>query len=235
MRLFLLLPLSLALLTAQSGSAVVRLQAAPRAEEAVWVERHAKINAAAAKENVEVVLLGDSITQGWDYQQPVWTAHFPRLKAVNAGISSDRVEHVLWRADHGTFDKARPKVVILLAGINNLAVATPEQIAGGLADVIATIRRKSPDSRILLMGLFPSGHAADNKRRPRVEAVNALVQKLADGDRVRYLDIGPKLLEKDGTLAKTTAFDYLHLTRKGYGIWADALTPVLALMLSAAR
>ena len=68
-----------------------------------------------------------------------------------------------------------------------------------------------------------------------IKAVNALLQKAADGDAVRYLDIGVQLLLPDGTLAKTTAFDFLHLTRQGYEIWAEALAPVVSEMLSGGR
>jgi lysophospholipase L1-like esterase len=211
---------------------VLAVMPVPRASEPAWRARDAKIDANAAKNAADVVLVGDSITQGWELNQPVWDARFPHTVAVNAGIASDRVEHILWRVENGVFAKARPKVVVLLAGVNNLAIASPEQIAAGDAAIIAAIQKRSPDSKILLMGLLPSGHEPNHKRRPQIKAVNALLEKLADGERVRYLDIGSALLEKDGTLPKTTSFDYLHLTRAGYAKWADALQQPIKEMLA---
>jgi lysophospholipase L1-like esterase len=217
--------------TAPAAPPARALVAAPRLTAPGWSERHKAIVAKAAQNLYDVVLLGDSITQGWEFNAAAWDGAFEGVRALNAGIASDRVEHVLWRVEHGLFAKARPKVVVLLAGVNNLAVTAPTEIAGGLNQVIHAIQKRSPGTQILLLGLFPSGESPTNARRAKIARVNAAIAPLADGRRVRYLDIGNRFLESDGTLTKATSFDSLHFTHRGYGIWARALEKPLKRML----
>lgn len=206
----------------------------PRLTAPGWEARHEAIIAeASAQPHADVVLLGDSITQGWLLHKPLWEAQFPGVTTVNAGVASDGVEHILWRVEHGEFDKVRPRVVVLMAGINNLAFTPPRTIADGLADVMAAVAKRSPDTVFLLLGVMPSGKDPDHKRRPKIKAVNDLLAKLADGNRIRYLDVGPALLEKDGTLLKATSFDFVHFTKSGYERWAAALAPALRPLISA--
>ena len=205
----------------------ITLEASPRNSEPTWRQRHDKILVAARRETPDVILLGDSITQGWEFVD-VWQKSFPDYKALNAGIASDRVEHVLWRVKNGELAGAtHVKAVIILCGINNLAVATSDQIAATVATLIDEVRLRAPDAVIILNAVFPSGATPDNIRRGKIRAVNALLTKLGDGDRIRFIDAGPAFLEKDGSIAKTTMFDFLHLTRKGYSIWAETLKPEL--------
>ncbi len=204
-----------------------RIVAVPRSAEPKWKARHGKI-ADAAKKGADVVLLGDSITQGWEHVD-VWENSFPGLRTLNAGISSDRVEHLLWRVRHGALGTgaAAPKAVVILIGVNNLAVSSPEHIAAGVETLIAEVKARAPETKILLVGLLPTGKAASHARRPKIAAVNGRLAELADGERVRYVDFGRTFLEADGSIAKTTMFDYLHLTRKGYERWATAMAPEL--------
>lgn len=206
------------------------LDAAPRAREVPWLERNEIIKRRAAQP-VDVILLGDSITQGWDFKDH-WQEYFPDISAVNAGISSDRVEHVLWRTRDGMFQRAHPKVVVLLAGINNLALHSAERIAATQAETIRSIQAASPGTKILLLAVFPSGAAPDHPRRAKISRLNDQLRRLADGNRVQFLDFGKRFLETDGSLAKTTSFDYVHLTGKGYRIWANAMGPKLRRMLA---
>ncbi len=199
------------------------VNAEPRSKERAWVQRHNKIVAEAAQGKYDVMLLGDSITQGWDYNQAVWQSKFPGLRALNAGIASDRVEHILWRVQHGLFDKARPKTVVLLGGVNNLAMSNPDAIADGLRQIIEEIQKRSPNTKVLLLGIFPTGKESTNQRRAKVRLANLKVSALADAGRVEYFEFGDKFLGDDGWISKKIMFDYLHLTREGYGIWADAM------------
>lgn len=199
------------------------VRAESRSGEPHWVRRHNKIVAEAKRGSYDVMLLGDSITQGWEFNKKTWSAHFPNQRVLNAGISSDRVEHVLWRVQHGLFDKARPKVVVLMAGINNLAFTNPDAIADGLRQIIAEIQTRSPKTRIIVQGLFPTGREATDHRRAKVRLANLRIARLADGARIEYFDFGDRFVGGDGWISKKIMFDYLHLTRAGYEIWADAL------------
>ncbi len=199
------------------------VHAESRSGEPQWVRRHKKTLAEAKRGAYDVMLLGDSITQGWEFNKKIWDKHFPNQRVLNAGIASDRVEHVLWRVKHGLLDKARPKVVVLMAGVNNLAISNPDAIADGLRQIIAEIQTRSPKTRIIVQGIFPSGREATDHRRAKVRLANLRIARLADGERIEYFDIGDRLVGADGWISKKIMFDYLHLTRSGYEIWADAL------------
>lgn len=194
-----------------------------RNKEPNWVRRHNKIVAESKRGSYDVMLLGDSITQGWEFNKKVWSEHFPNQRVLNAGIASDRVEHILWRVKNGLLDKARPKVVVIMGGVNNLAVSNPEAIADGLRQIVAEIQAKSPKTRIIVQGLFPTGREATNHKRAKVRLVNLRIAQLADGARIEYFDLGERFLGGDGWISKKIMFDYLHLTRAGYDIWASAL------------
>ncbi len=199
-----------------------------RSSEPQWVRRHNKIVAEAKRGAYDVMLLGDSITQGWEFHKKIWDKHFPNQRVLNAGIASDRVEHILWRLQHGLLDKARPKVVVLMGGINNLRVSNPDAIADGLRQIIAEIQTRSPKTRIIVQGLFPTGREATDHRRAKVRLANLRIARLADGERIEYFDFGDRFVGADGWISKKIMFDYLHLTRSGYEIWADALEEKLS-------
>ncbi len=186
--------------------------------------------------DLEVVFLGDSITMMWRSQSgyeggtPVWEKYYAPLKAGNFGISGDRTEHILWRiTEGGDLDGLRPKVLVLLIGINNLLGGknSPEQTAEGITTIVNHVKGKLPETRILLLGLFPCWERPENPAREQVRQVNRLIHPLEDKKRVWYLDIGDRFVEPDGTIKKEKLRDLLHLSEKGYWIWAEAMQPVL--------
>ena len=147
------------------------------------------------------------------------------LKAANFGIGGDRTQHVLWRLQNGELDGIQPKVVMLMIGTNNSNGKdnTAEEIADGIKAIVKEIHKRSPKTKVLLLGIFPRG-ARPNPQREKLNQVNAIIAKLDDnGKTVKYLDIGEKFLEKDGTLSRDIMPDFLHLSPKGYRTWADAV------------
>src|SRR5262249_26498418 len=118
----------------------------------------------------------------------------------------------------------------LLIGTNNLGSNTAAEIADGIVEIVKKLREKLPETRILLLAVFPRSERPDSLRE-RLQAVNARIKRLDDGRMVKYLDIGQAFLEEDGTTSKEVVPDYLHLTRKGYRLWADAMEPTLWSML----
>jgi lysophospholipase L1-like esterase len=202
-----------------------------RSDEAYWVKRHAKIVEKASEiENVDVLFLGDSITQGFENNY-VWNYHYRDLKVINAGISSDRVEHILWRVQQGLVKESKPKVVVLLAGINNLGMATPEYTASGIGNIIDQIRKDSPSTKILVQGIFPSGKLRSDVKRDRIKKANALIAKYHNGSSVHFIDFGSKFLSANGQISRKMMFDYLHLTTNGYHIWARSIEEKLSTLL----
>jgi lysophospholipase L1-like esterase len=175
----------------------------------------------------ELLFLGDSITAGWGGQKDIWNTAFGTYKPANFGIGGDRTQHVLWRITNGELDKFTPKGVVLMIGTNNSSGDSAEAIAGGVTKIVKTIREKSPKTKILLLAVFPRGEKP-SPIREKIKAVNDIIAKLDDRQHVFYLDIGDKFLEAEGTLTKEIMPDFLHLSQKGYQIWADAITPTLA-------
>jgi lysophospholipase L1-like esterase len=177
---------------------------------------------------IGVVFIGDSITNGWLWGEhaQLWDRYFGRYDPANFGIGGDRTEHVLWRIEHGELDRVRPRVVVVLIGTNNIG-SPPSEIAAGVTAVVRAVRARLPESRILLMGIFPRGSSADDPHRATVRAVNMALAKLADGQGLRFLDIGDRFVAADGSLPKEVMPDALHLSFKGYQIWAEAIAPLL--------
>jgi lysophospholipase L1-like esterase len=197
-----------------------------------FVKRHESFVDIAKKGGVDVLFLGDSITDGWrGGGKEVWAKNFEPLKAANFGIGGDRTQHVLWRITQGELEGIKPKVAVLMIGTNNTGGDPAADIAEGITTIVKTIREKSPDTRVLLLAVFPRGQKIPNPGNTKIEEINKTVAKLDDGKTVRYLDISKKFMDSDGQLPKEIMPDYLHLSPKGYEIWAGAMMPLLKEML----
>jgi len=213
--------------------------ATPTPKSGGWLKRHESFVEEAKKGGFEVLFQGDSITDGWrnGKAKPIWDATFAPLKAANFGISGDRTQHVLWRLQNGEFKgNTLPKVVVLMIGTNNIGQKDkPETAASAIAGVDAilkTIHQKSPMTKVLLLGVFPRSEKPDHEFRAVIREINAAISKHDDeGKTVKFLDIGAKFLQADGTLTKEIMPDFLHLSEKGYQIWADAIKEPLAALL----
>ena len=190
---------------------------APVPREGGPLARHNQINARAKEGAVDLLFLGDSITQGWN-DNAVWKKYYGGRKAMNAGIGGDRTQHVLWRLDNGNIDGLRPKLAVLMIGTNNARDNAPEETAAGVEAIVKKLREKLPDTKILLLAIFPRGANESDPLRAKNKAVNATIAKLADGQMIHFLDIGPKFLAADGTLSKEIMPDLLHLSLNGYQI-----------------
>ena len=191
---------------------------------------HESFVAAAKKGEAQVVFLGDSITAGWNGNGKEVFKEYAKYNAANFGIGGDRVQHVLWRVENGEFDGIKPKAVVLMIGTNNAGVAenSPEQIANGIKAIIAAIHKRSPDTKVLLLAIFPRGATPADANRVKNEKVNALIAKFDDGQKVHFFDIGAKFLKPDGTLEKSVMPDLLHLNAASYQVEADAIREKLA-------
>lgn len=206
-----------------------------------WEKRHEKFVEIAKRGGVDLLFLGDSITDAWGGEghnpkasgAAIFEKEFLPLKAANFGIGGDRTQHVLWRLQNGELDGIEPKVVMLMIGTNNSNREdnTAEEIADGVTAIVKEIHKRSPKTKVLLLAVFPRG-AKPNPQREKISKVNEIISKLDDGGKtVKYLDIGNKFLEADGTLPKEIMPDFLHLSPRGYQIWADAVKPTLMEML----
>ena len=199
-----------------------------------WADRHAACVALMKSRQPEIVMLGDSITHFWG-GEPVsgrrtgadeWDRFFAGRRVVNLGYGWDRTENVLWRLNHGEFDDVSPKVVVVMIGTNNMDLNSPDEIASGITEICALLHRKSPSTRILLLGIFPRGPSPD-ATRAKIASVNERIAKLDGRDGVTYLDIGQIFLEPDGSISKDVMYDFLHPAALGYARWSAAMKPTL--------
>jgi lysophospholipase L1-like esterase len=200
-----------------------------------WMKMHQSFLDRAKKKDVDLLFLGDSITQGWG-DNAVWKRHYGPRNAANFGIGGDRTQHVLWRIEHGEIDGINPRVAVLMIGTNNLGNNSPEEIAQGVKLIVAKLREKLPMTKVLVLGVFPRG---ENLARDYVEKhettrpspgpgqINAIIAGLDDGKMIKYLDISKSFLTPDGAIPRTLMPDFLHLSDSGYRTWADAMEPTL--------
>ena len=184
---------------------------------------------------VDLLFVGDSITDAWRKggQFKLFTEKWGKHNPLNLGIGGDRTQHVLWRLEQGEVEGIKPKVVVLMIGTNNLGNGdSPADTILGIKAVVASLRERLPESKILLLAVFPRGMEPDHKYRAQIKEVNDAIAKLDDGGKhVKYLDIGPKFLADDGTLTREVMPDALHPNEKGYQIWADAIGPTVDEMM----
>jgi lysophospholipase L1-like esterase len=195
------------------------------------------------KGKIDIYFEGDSITRRWgatDYPHLLanWNENFHGWNAADFAWGADKTQNILWRLEHGELDGANPKIIVLLAGTNNVGNLTPidddrrrvEDISSGIEAIVDTFRKKAPNATIVLTGITPRN---DNIAvMPTIDAINANIAKLADGKSIRYININDKLADKNGKLYEgMTDPDKLHLSLKAYQIWADALKPIFTEVL----
>jgi len=188
-----------------------------------WEPRHKEKLARIAQGNVDLVFIGDSITQGWERSgAPVWAKYYGKRNAVDLGFDGDRTENVLWRLQHGEVDGIDPKLVVLMIGTNNTGhrMDPPEVIAAGVEAILNELRTRLPNSKVLMLAIFPRGKTSDDPMRINNEKTNALIKNLADDKQVIFMDIGNKFLQDDGELSTDIMPDLLHPNETGYEIWA---------------
>lgn len=211
---------------------------APRPEGG-WQNRQKVLNQRAldAGEKAQVIFIGDSITEGWEGAgKGVWTKYYAHRNAVNLGIGGDRTQHVLWRLENGNLQGLKPKAAVVMIGTNNSNGEdnTPGQIADGVTAIVQKLREKLPDTKVLLVAIFPRSENF-SAQRGKILQVNQVLHKLADGKNVFWADFGHKFVNSDGLIPRALMPDYLHLTEKGYQIWADSIEARLAEFIGDAK
>ena len=195
-----------------------------------WRPRHEEklAEAKARGGDVELVFIGDSITHGWD--EGLWAENFSKYEAFNLGFSGDRTEHVLWRIDHGALENLSPKVTVIMIGTNNTGHGEghpPADTAKGIEAIIDRVQEQLPETKIVLLAIFPRGASADDRMRKVNKEINGLLPDIAKRKGVEFLDINYLFVENDGTLPKNVMPDLLHPNKTGYRLWAAGLNPVL--------
>ena len=195
-----------------------------------------------AKDNpgpCDIVFIGDSITQGWENNgKNVWTNYYGARKCLNFGVGGDRTEHVLWRFEQGQLDGLKPKVAVLMIGTNNsnknrdgTEQYSEAEILAGVQLIVKHIRQRLPETKIVLLGIFPRAQTFSTQRGKLLQ-INQALAKLDDGSTIYFIDFGSQLIEGDGSISRDVMPDHLHLSQQGYEIWAKAIEPKLKELLA---
>jgi len=226
---------------AQRGSAAAPADRPVARTDANSMLAHQQLLDKARHGGIDVYFAGDSITRRWgatDYPELLanWRQNFHGWNAANFGWGGDTTQNILWRLENGELDGVHPTVIVLLAGTNNVGTTRPlggdekaDDIAGGVRAIVQAMHARAPQATIVLMAIFPRN---DNGAvLPTIETINRRLSTLADGRRVRVLNINGRLADASGRLRAAMSADGLHLTVEGYQVWADALKPLLTELL----
>lgn len=210
-------------LNSAQPKATASTSAAPRNE---WMVKFSNNFTRARQAPVDLLFQGDSISDWWiGNGTEVWQKNYARYHAATFGIAGDRTENLLWRLKQGELGSIKPKLIVLMIGTNNLGRDTVEEVRDGILACVAELRRLCPESKILLLGIFPRGEGPNNLGRRKVAAVNELLAASSFDEKVSYLDIGKIFIEPDGTISREVMYDFLHPTPQGYERWAAAIEP----------
>jgi len=202
-----------------------------------WFSQHIAINKIGKQRQVDLVFLGNSITQGWGGEgrdvwsaaPEVWEQKYKSKKAANFGISGDRTQHIIWRIKNGNFENINPKLIILTIGVNNFPFNTAEEISEGIKKIVNELITKTPKSKILVLGPLPTGELPDSKERIKYRQIQKMIQSIANLENVIVKDIGKNFFMSDGSFNyKYFREDNIHLTKKGYEKWSEILDPIIA-------
>lgn len=198
----------------------------PRTErEEKWVSNHEARVTAAKKGDIDVILIGDSITH-YGQREPLYKYYFGRRKVLNLGQGGDRTQNVLWRLQNGEVDGIQPKIAFLMIGTNNVGRGeTPGDTVLGIKAVLAELRERLPNTKVVLFSILPRA----GEIMQAIRKVNAELPSLADGGRVVHVDLGGTFQNADGSLIESRfARDKVHLSREGYRVWWETMEPMLS-------
>jgi lysophospholipase L1-like esterase len=204
-----------------------------RDNEDKWNELRQKIREEIQKNpEAPLLLLGDSITQGWRRHRDLIDGCLGRSfeedrpYVINGGIWSDGLQHIRWRLQSGDLKGLHPRLIVFLAGTNN-GGQTPWQIARGIQNLVEELAQEYSDAHILLLGIFPMDQHESARRLKRKEVNQLLAQVIWNNKRVTYRDLSAVFLGGTSELSKDLFPDFLHLSRLGYGVWASSICPLL--------
>lgn len=196
------------------------------------------IEATLEGKKLRLLLLGNSITQGFGGNRAKVTTRAGKGAmdaAVGkemweaAGIAGDRTQHLLWRLKNGNYNRCQPDVAVITIGINNVTAGdAPRDIAEGIIACAKEARKQLPDTRIILFGLLPAGKESDSSVR---QACNEIHDYLANNKvrGVEYLNPTPWFVKPDGSLYEEMyGGDFLHLSGKGYTMWSNKIAELIS-------
>ena len=199
-----------------------------------YIEKHNKILAMKNEDDIQLVFLGDSLTRRWEDNSDLWNMYFSEYQAVNFGVGGDCLENIKWRILNSELDGINPKVIIVLAGTNNLDHDSEEKIVNGIQEIVEIIQNKLTHTKIVLLGLLPRNrNETDIDYIRKISRINSQLHAFYANSQIAFRDIGTLLLNEQGVLnghdvvSNTIMPDGLHLNRAGYEIIGPELKKII--------
>ncbi len=198
-----------------------------------WREVHARLVESMGRSRPRTIFLGDSITARWSQTAgAIWNSRFTRYRPANAGISGDWIQSLLWRVENGAV-ASQPKVAVVMIGINNVSLGySAKEVVMGIQEVVAAIRRESPSTRVLLIGLLPTRETWETQLTAKV---NLELAKWANQESIDFVDASRRFLDAEGQAKDSLLLDRVHLSKTGYQVLAGAIARTLARLNPPAR
>lgn len=237
-----LLALNLVLASNGADASSATVQPVPRSDANSRLA-HKQLLAKAKAGRIDLYFVGDSITRRWGASDTAYRemlanfrTNFHGWNAGNFGWGADSIQNILWRLANGELDGVNPKVIVLLAGTNNLRPGRTgadddkqvDEVVGGIRAALDIFHAKAPGASVILMGILPRNERGGSTALiPTIRRINTRLAAMADSEKIRFLDIGDRLADASGKLVDGVTVDGLHLSVKGYQIWADSLKPLL--------
>lgn len=191
-----------------------------------WIEAERLQLRLANASRATSAFVGDSHSELFPHRgAETWKRQFPN--SLNLGIAGDSTQQLLWRIEHGLFDKFKPSLLVVTIGTNNLNTTahsgTADEIARGIRQVVAELRAKLPETRIVLLGIIPRRRAWQNEQ---IVKINAMSTSLTQNRRVHLINLYTNLV---GQPVRETLYVPLeeHLNASGYALFADRLVRIL--------
>lgn len=200
-----------------------------------WMPRHEEKLKEEGRESAEILLIGNSITHGWENEgKDVWESYFGDYGTFNIGYSGDRTENVLWRFEHGELDGINPKLALLMIGTNNTGHRQdpPECTTRGIEIILEELKDRLPETKIVLLAIFPRSESPDDELRKLNNEINNRIEKIAENEDALFLDINHIFLNDDKMLPEEIMPDFLHPNEKGYELWAKEIEPTVLELLT---
>jgi len=185
----------------------------------------------------DIIFIGDTLTAQWaGAGKAIWDKAYAPRNALDFGVSGDKTQNVLWRLNNMDVQSLKPKVAVIMVGTENTDNSAHE-IADGIKEVLTNTEGTFPGVKIILVSLPPNDRDNDKTMQ-----VNSLIKGHADDESVYFLNLASLMPSETTALPNGTsqtswkglAQDQLHLDASGYQIWADAMEPLLAKLLTAA-
>ncbi len=192
------------------------------------IAKHNKILQMKHEIDLQLVFLGDSLTRRWEDNIDLWNKYFSAHHAANFGVGGDCLENIKWRILNGELDGINPKVVIVLAGTNNLDKDSEEAIVSGIQEIVEIIQSKLRNTKIVVLGLLPRNmNETGVNYAQKIARINSQLDSLFAYSEIAYRDIGTDLINEQGVVSDVIMPDGLHLNASGYEIIGPKLRDII--------